>query len=412
MTLKKLLSTVFTIAISVGSIVESHGAASVLTEAGGIGVRLLSRYAACSLVRAQAVRHYSQARSTKVSIGNPCIDGVFQYGLNDSFIASQFLNSILDLKDGACITDVMFLPRDLPSSDPLAAVGYNFTVDARCQTQDGRHFLVEMQNDFRSDYHLKALIEHSRMIGRIDLEQTRRVRAEEPKAEEARPTSRKFWHDVQGIYSIVITNKVFAASRFKAIYPTEPLMEPDLTNVYELRNVRWLNRHYGDIPNQIVLLMLANLKERPLRELSSVERWAYLFQDKGLRYGARRIEEVKEIEDPEEVAAGDKAIERFIQRLDLRHLPQEVVDRYHSAIQYYNDTIVDIEEKGMTKGIAKGEKKKAIDIAKKMLKRNRPIEEIMEDTELTREEVEAIRAGRVLKDDSVANSEDGSTSAN
>jgi predicted transposase/invertase (TIGR01784 family) len=189
-------------------------------------------------------------------------------------------------------------------------------------------------------------------------------------------------------------------------------MEPDLTNVYELRNVRWLNRHYGDIPNQIVLLMLANLKERPLRELSSVERWAYLFQDKGLRYGARRIEEVKEIEDPEEVAAGDKAIERFIQRLDLRHLPQEVVDRYHSAIQYYNDTIVDIEEKGMTKGIAKGEKKKAIDIAKKMLKRNRPIEEIMEDTELTREEVEAIRAGRVLKDDSVANSEDGSTSAN
>lgn len=353
MRLKKLLSTVFMVGISVGSSVENHEAAAALAEAGGTGVRLLSRYAVrgARVASGAPVRYYSLAALSKVSIGNPCIDGVFQYALNDSMVASEFLNSVLDLKDGARITEVSFLPRDLPSGDPLAAVGYNFTVDARCQTRDGRHFLVEMQNDFRSDYHLKTLIEHSRMIGRIDVEQTRRAREDEEK--EIKP-ARKFWQDVQGIYSIVLTNKVFSASRFKTIYPDEPLMEPDLTNIYELKNVRRLDRHYGDIPNQIVLLMLANLKEKPVRDFSPIERWAYLFQDKGLRSGTRRIEEVKEIKNPAEVAGGDKAIERFIQRLDIRHLPQEVVDRYHSAIQYYNDTILDIEEKGIARGMARG----------------------------------------------------------
>ena len=40
---------------------------------------------------------------------------------------------------------------------------------------------------------------------------------------------------------------------------------------------------------------------------------------------------------------------------------------------------------------AEGEKVKAFDIAKNMLKRSRPIDEIMEDTGLTREEVESLR---------------------
>ena len=40
---------------------------------------------------------------------------------------------------------------------------------------------------------------------------------------------------------------------------------------------------------------------------------------------------------------------------------------------------------------AKGEERKAREIAKNMMKRNRPIDEIIEDTGLTREEVENLR---------------------
>ena len=42
-------------------------------------------------------------------------------------------------------------------------------------------------------------------------------------------------------------------------------------------------------------------------------------------------------------------------------------------------------------GNKEGEKKKAIEFAKKLLKRNRPIDEIMEDTGLTREQVEDLK---------------------
>jgi predicted transposase YdaD len=49
------------------------------------------------------------------------------------------------------------------------------------------------------------------------------------------------------------------------------------------------------------------------------------------------------------------------------------------------------EIRGEKIGEIRGEKKKASAIASNMLKRNRPIEEIIEDTNLTREEVENLR---------------------
>ncbi len=207
-----------------------------------------------------SIRQCSTGHSKKVSIGNPCIDAVFQYGIHDSFIASQFLNSVLGLKEDSSIQEVVFLPRDLPSSDPLASMGYNFTVDVRCKTKDGRHFLVEMQNDFRDDYHLKALIEHSRMLSRMDLDQS--GGEDQNIALSEKTGTRKFWKGIQGIYSVVLTNKVFSRANQKAIYSGESLMEPELVNPYELRHVHQLERHYGDVPNQIILLMLANLPKK------------------------------------------------------------------------------------------------------------------------------------------------------
>ena len=48
------------------------------------------------------------------------------------------------------------------------------------------------------------------------------------------------------------------------------------------------------------------------------------------------------------------------------------------------------EAKGRAEGRAEGELVKALAIAQNMMKRNRPIDEIIEDTGLTREEVENI----------------------
>ena len=43
------------------------------------------------------------------------------------------------------------------------------------------------------------------------------------------------------------------------------------------------------------------------------------------------------------------------------------------------------------KGIQKGAAERNIEIARKLLKRNRPIDEIVEDTGLTREEIENLK---------------------
>ena len=49
------------------------------------------------------------------------------------------------------------------------------------------------------------------------------------------------------------------------------------------------------------------------------------------------------------------------------------------------------EQKGIQQGIQKGAAERNIEIARKLLKRNRPIDEIVEDTGLTREEIENLK---------------------
>ena len=45
---------------------------------------------------------------------------------------------------------------------------------------------------------------------------------------------------------------------------------------------------------------------------------------------------------------------------------------------------------GKKEGILEGKREQSIEIAKKLLKRDRPIEEIIEDTGLTREEIKSV----------------------
>ena len=120
------------------------------------------------LFSSQSPEHHSRR------IYHPCIDGIFQYGFESPTAITNFLNAALDFKGEREIQTVEHIRKDMPTADPSSPLGYHFTVDVRCRTKDGHHFLVEMQNDFRDDYHLKALIEHSRMLGRLDTDQTRK----------------------------------------------------------------------------------------------------------------------------------------------------------------------------------------------------------------------------------------------
>lgn len=296
------------------------------------------------------IRFYSDSsRKKPVRISHPCIDGVFQHGFAEPSILSDFLNAVLNLKNDQTIQDIEYLPRDLPPPNPVSDLGYHFTVDVRCFTRSGQHFLVEMQNDFRDDYHLKALVEHSRMISRLDLDQ--KPVDKDQRSETSKGSKRKFWTGIQGIYSVVITNKLFSLKRMKDIYSDEPVMEPFLVNPYELRHVNMPDRHYGNIPHQIVLLMLANLNKKETELSTPIERWSYLFKDTALGSGSVKIPEAKDIEDPDLIAGPDQAIKNFIERVKEENIPFEVRDHYLRHVRYFNDCILDIESRGAERGV-------------------------------------------------------------
>ena len=351
----------------------------------------------------QAPKHHSRR------IFHPCIDGIFQYGFESPTAISNFLNAALDFKGDKEIQTVEHIRKDMPAADPTSPFGYRFTVDVRCRTKGGHHFLVEMQNDFRDDYHLKALVEHSRMMSRLDTDQNEDDR--EQRKLISKCDAPAFWKGIQGVYTVVITNKAFGKNRMKLSYPNETVMEPLLVNPYELRHTEHLDRHYGDMPHRIVLLMLDHL-EKPAAALSSpIEDWAYVFKDAALKSGTKTIPETKEIEGIELIANRNPGIRDFVERLDVNNLPAEVRDRYMRDIRYYNTTILDIEEKGkqeglkegrqeglkegkqegLKEGLKEGKKEGIFEAALVMKKLGIPDDKIAEELRLTQEEMEFLK---------------------
>jgi hypothetical protein len=356
-----------------------------------------------------------------IHIANPCLNAVFLYGFESPRVSAGFINAVLGLQGEDRIEEVAHLDKDFPSEDPLSEFAYHFTVDLFCKSKRGDHILIEMQNDFRDDYHLKALIEHSRMISRLDLEQT--VEDQHLRIEGNVNDKRKFWKDIKGIYSLVITNKEFSPQKMKDYYPNEPLMEPNLVNIYELRHVDQLDRHYGNVPNKLALLMLAQLHDKPYEDMTPVERWAYAFNDENLRSGVKKINELKKIEAPEKLAKGDPALLEFLERIESQNLPTRVVDRFQKFVRDFNLSMADIrqklleagkeegiqagiqegialgkeegiaigEERGREEGIAIGGNQRSFEIARKMSKAGLSLEEIMEFTGLSQEEIENLK---------------------
>ncbi len=83
-----------------------------------------------------------------------------------------------------------------------------------------------------------------------------------------------------------------------------------------------------------------------------------------------------------EYLSGDKDFQEIVEKRALALMDQEVQTRLAKE---------EGRRAGKTEGISIGEKKKEIEIAKKMKAKNMSIEEIMELTELSKEEIEKIK---------------------
>jgi len=322
---------------------------------------------------------------------HPCADGMFQHGFGSSLAVVGFLNALLGLEGSNAITSVENLSRELPSEDTLPRAGYAFTVDLRCSSSDGRHFLVEIQNDFRPHYHIKALVEHSRMISMLDLLRLKRL-AQGTNSTASDNHTKEFWRKIEGVYTIVVTNKVPSHATMKNIYPKEPVMEPCLLNRYELRHTIDLNRHFGDKPSQIILFTVNNLKNLPAAELlTPVEQWAYVFQDSMLKSGSAKIPETKTIEGVDHLISKNPGIKAFLDRISVGAVPSDVYVQYMREISYYNEGVLGIHEAaletGKEEGIQIGMQRMRSEIVLSLKQSGMPIDDIARNVGITSAEV-------------------------
>ena len=93
------------------------------------------------------------------------------------------------------------------------------------------------------------------------------------------------------------------------------------------------------------------------------------------------------VKENKKVKKADKVLERISKD------PRER-ERYEAILKAeFNQRISNqkFEEKGEARGKVLGERNKQIEIAKKMLNKNKPIEEIMEFTGLTEEEINELK---------------------
>ena len=93
------------------------------------------------------------------------------------------------------------------------------------------------------------------------------------------------------------------------------------------------------------------------------------------------------VKENKKVKKADKVLERISKD------PRER-ERYEAILKAeFNQRISNqkFEEKGEARGKVLGERNKQIEIAKKMLNKNKPIEEIMEFTGLTEEEINKLK---------------------
>lgn len=306
---------------------------------------------------AAARRQTSIHGRTEVKIYNPTVmDTLRYYGFAGGGVLTHFLNLMLDFHGYDEITHVTRLSRErLALTDPNIN-HYEFFMKYHCHAADGSGFFVEVHNDLRGDCHAKALEEHRFAL------LVANALAHDPGAAQDEETSlqeRKFWKQLKGVYTLVLSNEVLE-DRKKHLKSTES-MQPYLikscpANLCEMRQVYQLDRPDGGcFPNKIVFLMLDNLTNDVAHLKTSAEKWGFVFKDENLRLGNKKaIQEQKLLKNVNLLVEGEPELERFIEHLEVGHMPYYDKEREESRLGWYHSNLMGHYEECLAEGKKKG----------------------------------------------------------
>jgi hypothetical protein len=306
----------------------------------------------------------SRVRLSKQSIDivNPCSDFGFKRAFRDPQVAMGFLNTILSLSGEDAIKQIKYLDKELPS---LVPEGKDFRVDVLCQASKGEWFLLEMQNDYRTDYPDKALIEFCRLMGNVDAyhqELCSNPSAHESKelvssvalTEDHPKMEHDFWMSVPKVITLVITNREFQKNRKKAMFPDQTLMEPSIINTYTFRHTEKTERRLGNIDARIVLVMLANFRKSVADLETDMDKWLFALKDESLKSGFKRkgkMEVYKHVNSLEAVEGSDPSLRRFYQLLNRNGIGGDQLRKYEESVSAVNRALATRYEEGRKEGL-------------------------------------------------------------
>ena len=278
-------------------------------------------------------------------------------------ILIHFLNDILERKP--LIEEVTFLKT---VQDPEIAPLRVSVVDVMCEDQDKNRFIIEMQISHEKGFDRRALYYASRAYC-------------------SQRTKKKKFNNLKDVYFLAITNfKPFPKK--KSWLSRIGLKDLD-TNEHDIKAI------------QLFFIQLPFFKKtkKDLKKMTLREKWAYFF-----KYAEETTEKDLEI-----LIGKDLIIKRAYDELDRFSWTEKELNSYESIEmkQMADEAVKEASfdkgveegiEKGMIKGRAEGrkegEKNKSLEIARKMLKRKRSIKEIIEDTGLTKKELENLRKSK------------------
>jgi predicted transposase/invertase (TIGR01784 family) len=295
---------------------------------------------------------------------------------NNKDILIHFLNDILGFEGNGKIQNVKFLSTIL---DAEIASKKQSIVDVLCEDKNGKKYIVEMQVD-PSDGFVKRAQYYA---AKAYCSQLNRGKGADGQ-----------YTNLKEIIFIAIS----AGTLFKEKKP------------YISRHVVLdQDSHEHDLKDfSFTFIELSKFKKTKIEELENiVEKWCYFF-----KYG----EEIK-LADLDQLIGADKVIRKAYNALDQASWNEEELFAYDEELKriWDNRAALDYQlrigneqglaqgmekglqqgiEKGMAQGLEKGKNEgkneKAIEIAKKMLAKNIDIDQIMELTSLTAEEIKKL----------------------
>ncbi|WP_303817628.1 Rpn family recombination-promoting nuclease/putative transposase [Selenomonas ruminantium] len=282
---------------------------------------------------------------------NPMNDILFKFIFGKEerkHVTIDFLNAVLDRHGAKAIKDIQFQNSEIV---PLYEDDKLTRLDIFCVTEDGTQIDVEIQIVDKKNMERRTLYYWSQMY-LMNL-------AKGGKYQNLKPS---------------ITINILRYT----IFPGEPAHS--MYSIYNKETGRRLNEdmelHFLEVPK---------FQKKPVSEMTSVERWLAYFSNK------------LDLKEMEELAMNEAAIQTaldaaavFMQNKQER---LNYLNREMAIMDYESDKDAWIDAgraEGLAEGRVEGEKNADRRTAKRMLAKNKSIDEILELVDLTREEIEEI----------------------